>query len=101
MTNNLQPALKRATFTLIIAMLGIGLLATGVWAGSGQHRSERSSIGQARDSFWAYDLRTGNPMGPAGQPDFWNYDPMTGAKSSDFSPGVAPNELAALWGVER
>jgi len=38
------------------------------------------------------------PVGPSGEPDFWNYDPDTGAKTSDASPGIAPGELARLWG---
>ena len=29
--------------------------------------------------------------------DFWNYDPNTGEKTSNSSPGVAPEELAELW----
>ena len=39
-------------------------------------------------------------MGPAGQPDFWNYDPRTGAKISDSSPGVSPTELPELWSAD-
>ena len=100
MTNRLQPALKRATITLFTAMLGIGLFAGGVWAGSAGGGSERPSTVQAQDSFWHFDPQTGNPVGPAGQPDFWNYDPKTGTKISDYSPGVAPNDLAALWSVD-
>jgi hypothetical protein len=30
--------------------------------------------------------------------DSWNYDPKTGEKIADTSPGVAPDELAALYG---
>ena len=100
MTNQPHAALKRVTITLITALLGIGLFASGVSAGAGGG-SERPSTVQARGSFWHFDPQTGNPVGPAGQPDFWNYDPRTGAKTSDYSPGVAPNDLAALWGVER
>jgi hypothetical protein len=37
------------------------------------------------------------PAGPCGEPDFWNYDPYTGAKTSDSSPGIAPGELARSW----
>lgn len=101
MTNQRQSALKRITITLFTAILGIGLFATGVWAGSAGGGGEQTSTVQARGSFWSYDPRTGNPMGPAGQPDFWNYDPKTGAKISDVSPGIAPEDLAALWGVRR
>ena len=36
--------------------------------------------------------------GVATRPDFWNYDPKTGEKIADTSPGVAPEQLAALWG---
>jgi hypothetical protein len=38
------------------------------------------------------------PAGPSGEPDFWNYDPYSGAKTSDASPGIAPGELARIWG---
>src|SRR5262245_10455408 len=94
MTNHLQ-TVKRATIALIVATFGIGLFATGVWAGS--TNDGRPSTDQARGSFWNFDPQTGNPMGPAGQLDFWNYDPATGAKISDFPPAIAPNDLAALW----
>ena len=100
MRTQLHSALERTTITLIAAILGIGLFATGVWAGSAGGGSERLSTVQARGSFWNFDPQTGYPEGPAGQPDFWNYDPTTGARISDYSPGVAPNDLAALWSVE-
>ena len=100
MTNQLPTALKRATIALITATFGLGLFATGVWAGSAGGGGERASTGPARGSFWNLDPLTGNPTGPAGQPDFWNYDPRTGAKISNYSPGVAPSGLAALFGVE-
>jgi hypothetical protein len=32
-------------------------------------------------------------------PDFWNYDPQTGEKIANSSPGVAPEELATLSSV--
>lgn len=99
MTKQLQTALKRTTITLIVATFGIGLFATGVWAGSAEGGSEPSTV-QARGSFWNFDPQTGNPTGPAGQRDFWNYDPKTGAKIADYSPGLAPNDLAALWSIE-
>jgi hypothetical protein len=83
----------------LTAAFGIGLFATGVWAGSQSSAGDRGPA-QARGSFWGYDAGTGNPTGPAGQPDFWNYDPQTGAKISDYSPGVAPEDLAALWSVK-
>jgi len=35
-------------------------------------------------SGWRYDARTGNPTGPQGQPDFWNYDPTTGEWSFTY-----------------
>jgi hypothetical protein len=35
----------------------------------------------------------------AGPADFWNYDPQTGNKIANSSPGVAPGELATLWSV--
>jgi hypothetical protein len=101
MANQLQTALKRTTVMLIAATLGVGLFATGVWAGSTRGGSDHPSAVQARVSFWGYDPQTGNPVGPAGQPDFWNYDPKTGAEMSDFSPGVAPEDVAALWGIDR
>ena len=92
--------LKRLTVMAIAAALGIGLFATGVWAGSAGKRGDRAQTIQPVSSFWHYDTRTGNPTGPQGQPDFWNYDPSTGEKISDYSPGVAPEDLAALWSVE-
>jgi hypothetical protein len=30
-------------------------------------------------------------------PDFWNYDPTTGEKTSNTSPGLQPSELATLY----
>jgi hypothetical protein len=85
---------------MIAAALGIGLFATGVWAGSAGNDGDRAQAVQPVGSFWRYDARTGNPTGPQGQPDFWDYDPTTGEKIADTSPGVAPEDLAALWGVE-
>jgi hypothetical protein len=32
-----------------------------------------------------------------GQPDFWNYDPQTGTKTSNTSPGLQPSELATFY----
>ena len=102
MKNQPHSAARRATITLIAAMLGVGLFASGVWAGSagdGDGVKSASTV-RARDSYWHFNARTGTPVGPAGQPDFWNYDPETGAKIADDSPGVKPNELAALWSVD-
>jgi hypothetical protein len=31
------------------------------------------------------------------QPDFWNYDPRTGEKTSNTSPGLGPGDLARLY----
>jgi hypothetical protein len=31
--------------------------------------------------------------------DFWNYDPKTGEKLQNTSPGIAPEELGQLFGV--
>jgi hypothetical protein len=90
----------RMMLVALTAAFGIGLLVTGVWAGSQSTTADRGPA-QARGSFWNYDASTGTPTGPAGQPDFWNYDPATGAKISDYSPGVAPEDLAALWSVPR
>jgi hypothetical protein len=44
------------------------------------------------------DITVPVPAGPSGEPDFWNYDPYTGAKTSDASPGIAPGDLARSWG---
>jgi hypothetical protein len=44
------------------------------------------------------DITVPVPAGPSGEPDFWNYDPFTGAKTSDASPEIAPGELARIWG---
>ena len=100
MTTQLHSALKRTTVMLIAATLGIGLFATGVWAGSARSGSDRAQAVQPIGSFWRYDARTGNPTGPQGQPDFWNYDPATGVKIADYSPGVAPEDLATLWSAK-
>ena len=59
MTKQLQTALKRTTITLIVATFGIGLFATGVWAGSAEGGSEPSTV-QARGSFWNFDPQTGS-----------------------------------------
>jgi hypothetical protein len=99
MTIQLHSTIRRLTVMVIAAALGIALFASGVWAGSGGDRGDRAQV-QPVSSFWRYDARTGNPTGPQGQPDFWNYDPATGEKISDYSPGVAPRDLAALWSVE-
>jgi len=100
MTIQFHSTLKRLTVMMIAAALGIGLFATGVWAGSAGNDGDRAQAVQPVGSFWRYDARTGNPTGPQGQPDFWDYDPTTGEKIADTSPGVAPEDLAALWGVE-
>jgi hypothetical protein len=97
MTIPFHSTLKRLTVTVIAAALGIGLFATGVWAGSDGNRGDRAQAVQPVGFFWRYHARTGSPTGPGGQPDFWNYHPTTGEKNSDTSPGVAPDELAALW----
>src|SRR5262245_34236460 len=100
MTNQLRTMLERATILLVAAALGLGLFATGVWAGSSGSASESPSAVQARGSFWNFDPQTGSPTGPAGQPDFWNYSPHTGAKISNSSAGVAPSDLGALFSAE-
>ena len=99
MTIKFHSALKRLTVMVIAASLGIGLFATGVSAGSAGNRGGRA---QAVQPVLVLVRRRADkyPTGPGGQPDFWNYDPTTGEKTSDSSPGVAPDELAALWSVE-
>ena len=92
--------LKRLTVTVIAAALGIGLFATGVWAGSDGNRGDRAQAGSAGRFLLALRRADRIPHWAGGQPDFWNYDPMTGEKISDSSPGVAPDELAALWSVQ-
>jgi hypothetical protein len=32
-------------------------------------------------------------------PDFWNYDPQTGERIANTSPGMASEDLAAIYGV--
>ena len=91
----------RMMLVTLTATVGVGLFATGVWAGSDGDGRDRITTVQPRGSFWSYDAGTGVPTGPAGQPDFWNYDPQTGRKISDYSPGVAPQDLAVLWNVPR
>src|SRR5215207_3644326 len=100
MTTRLHLALNRTMIMLITATPAVGLFASGVWAGSTRGGSEDPATAEARGSFWGYDPGTGYPTGPAEQPDFWNYDATTGEKISDYSPGVAPDELAALWSAE-
>jgi hypothetical protein len=97
----LHPLIGRVSLALTIVSLGVILFATGVWAGSSRDGRDLPATAQGRGSFWAYDPKTGNPTGPQGQPDFWNYDPRTGEKVADYSPGVAPEKLAALWSVSR
>jgi hypothetical protein len=97
MTIPFHSTLKRLTVMVIAAALGIGLVATGVWAGSARNGGDRAQMIQPVSSGWRYDGRTGNPTGPQGQPDFWNYDPAAGGKIADYSPGVEPEDLATLW----
>ena len=97
MTTGMWPSPTRTAATLIALTLGLGLFASGVWAGSARHSSDQPTTVQARSSFWSHDLRTGNPTGPTGQLDFWNYDPATGAKIADYSPSVSPVDLPRLW----
>jgi hypothetical protein len=87
MTSKIEPLIARVVLASIAVTLGITLFLGGFWAGSAR----------GGDNSWAYDTKTGNPTGPQGQPDFWNYDPETGQKVSNYSPGVAPEMLAALW----
>ena len=101
MTTGMKPTLRRTVVTVIAVTLGLSLFATGVWAGSTRRTSDQPAAVQVRGSFWNHDLRTGNPTGPAGQLDFWNYDPATGVKIADHSPGVAPEELVTLWSARR
>jgi hypothetical protein len=91
-----QSLITRITLASIAAALGITLFLTGVWAGSAHGGDDRPATVQARGSFWSYDPETGNLTGPQGQQDFWNYDPQTGEKIASYSPGVAPEQLAAL-----
>jgi hypothetical protein len=100
MTTRLHFALNRTMIMLITATLAVGLFASGVWAGSTRGGSEEPATAEAQGPFWGYDPVTGYPTGQAGQPDFWNYTPTTGEKISDSSPGVAPDELAALWSAK-
>ena len=91
----------RITAALVAGVLGGALFATGVWAGSARDDGSPSGPVQAESSSWRFDPQTGNPTGPEGQPDFWNYDPATGEKISDYSPGVAPEDLAMGWSISR
>jgi hypothetical protein len=40
----------------------------------------------------------GEPRGAGNNPDFWNVDPRTGGKIADTSPGIAPGDLADIYG---
>ena len=44
--------------------------------------------------------RTGNPTGPAGQLDFWNYDPATGVKIAITHLESRPEDLATSGAQE-
>ena len=101
MSIQFHSTLKRLTVMVIAGALGIGLFATGVWAGSAGNPGVRAQTIQPVSSGWRYDARTGSPIGPQGQPDFWNYDPVTGVKVADYSPGVAPENLATFWSAGR
>ena len=100
MASHLQSRTMRVTLASIAAMLGIALFLTGFWAGSARGGGEDSFSAPVSGPFWTIDRATGNPVGPQGQVDFWNYDPQTGEKTSNSSPGVAPERLGALWGVQ-
>ena len=89
--------IMRVTLVLLAATLGITLFLTGAWAGSARGGDEHPLTVPTPRHSWNYDPQTGNPTGPQGQLDFWNYDPATGVKTSNSSPGVAPEKLAALW----
>ena len=97
MLSQSQSLVMRVTLASLAATLGIALFLTGVWAGSARGGGERPRAAPTPSSFWSYDPETGNPTGPQGQLDFWNYDPNTGEKTSNSSPGAAPEELAMLW----
>jgi hypothetical protein len=97
MTIHFHSTIGRISLALIAVSLGVVLFATGVWAGSARGGDDSPVTVQARGSFWRYDPQSGNPTGPQGQLDFWNYDPATGENISSYSPGVAPEDLAALW----
>lgn len=97
MTTRFHPLIMRVALVSIAATLGLALFLTGAWAGSARGGSDRPVTAPTPGSFWNYDPETGNPTGPQGQLDFWNYDPATGKKTSNHSPGVAPEDLAELW----
>lgn len=97
MTLHSQSLIMRVTLASIAAGLGIALFVTGVWAGSARGGDEHPLTVPTTRYSWNYDPQTGSPTGPQGQLDFWNYDPATGVKTSNSSPGVAPEKLAALW----
>jgi hypothetical protein len=97
MTIQFQSPIIRIALASLAVTLALSLFLTGAWAGSARGGGDRPLTVPARGSFWNYDPQTGNPTGPQGQPDFWNYDPQTGQKISNYSPGVAPDQLASLW----
>jgi hypothetical protein len=101
MTIQLHSKIGRISLALTTVSLGVVLFATGHWAGSAQGGHDSPATTQSRGSFWGYDPQNGNPTGPHGQLDFWNYDPATGDKLSNYSAGIAPEQLAALWSGAR
>lgn len=46
---------------------------------------------------WGVAAGSGDPADVPQHVDFWNYDPQTGKKTADSSPGVAPQGLARLY----
>lgn len=99
MANWFRSLINWVALASIAAMLGITLFFTGFWAASARGGGHDTRIDPVAGYSWTYDAETGNPRGPQGQVDFWNYDPQTGDQVANSSPGVAPRELASLWGA--
>ncbi len=66
--------------TTLVTLVGVGLAALMIGASA------------ASADPWGKDMQQAHV-------DFWNYDQQTGKKISNTSPGIAPEELASLYGV--
>lgn len=75
---------QQSTVEIPYLSQGVGVTAADLGVGSSRHPDDR-----------AFSRQSSVAQTPV---DFWNYDPRTGEKITNSSPGVAPGELAQLWG---
>jgi hypothetical protein len=79
-----------------IRRIALGLAVAAVAAPAAQAEPIGSYERQSASVEIPY-LSHGNVSSP---PDFWNYDPETGAKIANTSPGLGADQLAQLYGVD-